>query len=225
MTIHRKDFQKIFDLPVNKVPGDIDTSMPEPEEFARHVIRRALQSLGIAYAKDIAWRTRFLRDSIKPELEKLVAEGEVLQVAIEGIKTAPLFMLPSYKNKKINLAGDVFILSPFDILNVLRHRLRDFFDFDYQVECFVPAPKRKYGYFSLPILIGDTFVARMDAKTDRKQRVLNINNLHFEPVKLPKTDIAKFRDALSAFAKFNRCESVVIIKTNNKTLAKAIRPV
>jgi len=224
MTTHRKDFQKIFDLPVNRVPDDIDTSIPAPEEFARHVIRRTLQALGIAYLKDIAWRTRYLRDSIKPELEKLVAEGEVCQVAIAGVKTQPLYMLPGYKNRKISLAGDAFILSPFDILNVLRHRLRDFFDFDYQVECFVPEAKRKYGYFSLPVLIGDTFVARMDAKADRKQRVLNINNLHFEPHKLSQADIGKFRDAIGAFAKFNRCESVAIAKSNNKILSKAVRP-
>ena len=80
-------------------------------------------------------------------------------------------MLPEYKKKKILISNEAFILSPFDTLTVYRHRLRDFFSFDYQVECFVPAPKRKYGYFSLPILIGDTFVARMDAKADRKEKV------------------------------------------------------
>jgi len=67
------------------------------------------------------------------------------------LKSSPLFMLATYKKKKISLSGDASILSPFDVLNVYRHRLRDFFNFDYQVECFVPKPKRKYGYFSLPV--------------------------------------------------------------------------
>ncbi|MBS1664157.1 MAG: YcaQ family DNA glycosylase [Bacteroidetes bacterium] len=223
MTTHRKDFQKIFDLPVNCIPSDTDTTIPSDEEFARHNIRRTLQAHGIAYEKEISWRTRFLKTQIKSQLTQLISEGEVCEVSIEGKKTAPLYMLSSYKNKKINLSGDAFILSPFDTINVFRHRLRDFFDFDYQVECFVPAPKRKYGYFSLPILIGDTFVARMDAKADRKQRILNVLNLHFEsPKKFPKSDAPKLRDTLAAFAKFNRCTDITIKKTNNKTLSRTL---
>lgn len=223
MTTHRKDFQKIFDLPVNRVPSDTDTTMPTDQEFARHNIRRALRAHGIAYEKEISWRTRFFKTSIKAELASLIDEGEVCQVSIEGKKTAPLYMLSGYKNKKITLSGDAFILSPFDTINVFRHRLRDFFDFDYQVECFVPAPKRKYGYFSLPILIGDTFVARMDAKADRKKAILNILNLHFEaPKKFPQSSLPKLRQTLAAFTKFNRCNDIVVLKSNNKSLARAL---
>ena len=153
----------------------------------------------------------------------MAAEGEVYTVSIEGLKTAPLYMLPAYANKKITLTGEAFILSPFDTLNVFRHRLRDFFDFDYQVECFVPAPKRKYGYFSLPILIGDTFVGRMDSKAERKQKILNVHNLHFEPVKLSKPMLAKIIDALKSFATFNQCKEIDIKKSNNKQYLKIIR--
>jgi len=134
-------------------------------------------------------------------------------VEIEGLKTAPLYMLPAYKNKKIELSGDAFILSPFDPLNVFRHRLRDFFDFDYQIECFVPQAKRKYGYFSLPVLVGDIFVARMDSKADRKQRTLTVHNLHFEPLKLSKPMIVKLIDALKTFARFNQCQDIIIKKS------------
>ena len=223
VTTRKKDFRKVYDLPVNILPPGIDTTMPTREEFARHVIRRSLKSLGIAYAKEIVWRARYVKNNlVKQELEKLVDEGEVCSVAVEGLKSAPLFMLPAYKNKKIKLSGDAFILSPFDPLNVFRHRLRDFFDFDYQIECFVPAPKRKYGYFSLPVLVGDTFVARMDSKADRKQKVLMVHNLHFEAVKLSKTMMVKVADALEAFAKFNGCEDVVIKKSNKKQYLKEI---
>ena len=224
MTTRTKEFLKIYDLPMNLIPADIDTTIPSPEEFARHVIMRELRALGIAYAKELAWKARYVKHNlVKKELLKLVEEGEVCQVTIEGLKVAPLYMLPSYKNKKIQLSGDVFILSPFDILNVFRHRLRDFFDFDYQIECFVPAPKRKFGYFSLPVLAGETFIARMDSKTDRKQKRLIIHNLHFEPVKLSKPTIDKFIDALTAFASFNQCLDIVITKSNNKQYLKAIR--
>lgn len=224
MVTRGKDFFKLYDLPINLLPDDIDTTMPTPEEFARHVIRRELQCLGIAYVKEIAWRARLVKDNlVKKELEKMVKEGEVLPVAIEGLKTAPLYMLPAYKNKKITLSEDVFILSPFDVLNVFRHRLRDFFHFDYQVECFVPAPKRKYGYFSLPILAGDTFIARMDAKAERKQHVLTIHNLHFESVKLSQAILDKLAEAIRAFAQFNQCPDIVITKSNSRPYLAAIR--
>jgi uncharacterized protein YcaQ len=115
------------------------------------------------------------------------------------------------------------VLSPFDILNVFRRRLRDFFDFDYQVECFVPEAKRKYGYFSLPILIGETFVARMDSKADRKQNVLTIHNIHFESVKLTKSMLEKVYDAIQEFAEFNACTAIVAKKSNNKAFLNLLK--
>ena len=132
-------------------------------------------------------------------------------------------MLPMYQKKKITIAGDAFILSPFDMLNVFRHRLRDFFDFDYQVECFVPAAKRQYGYFSLPILIGDAFVARMDAKADRKEKKLVIHNLHFEKLTITQPTITKLYDAIVRFAVFNGCKRIVLTKSNNKSFMKMMR--
>lgn len=224
MTTRTKEFQKVYDLPENIVPNDVDTSIPTPEEFARHIIRRTLKSLGLAYAKEMAWRARFVKNNlVKKMVEKMAAEGEIYPVSVEGLKSAPLYLWPEYKNKKITLSDGAHILSPFDGLNVFRHRLRDFFDFDYQIECFVPAPKRKYGYFSLPILVGDSFVARMDSKADRKQKELIVQNLHFEKVKLSKQMIVKITDALKAFASFNQCDEIVFKKTNNKQFVKAIR--
>jgi uncharacterized protein YcaQ len=216
VTSRMENFQKVYDLPENILPRDLDTTMPTADEYARHVIMRSLQALGVAYLKEISFSTRYVKNTVKEEMQKLVERGDVCQVEIAGLKTSPLFMLPEYKNKKINLAGDAFILSPFDVLNVFRHRLRDFFDFDYQVECFVPKPKRKYGYFSLPVLVGDQFVARMDSKADRKHRVLMIHNLHFESIKLAKPMIVKIGEAIKSFAKFNQCDSIVIEKSNNK---------
>src|SRR5258706_8734061 len=230
MTIGRREFQKVYDLPENIIPGDIDTTMPTAEEFAQHVIRRSLKALGIAYFKRIAYLGRYIKhpmnvenNSGKVELEKLLEAGEICNVEVAGMKNAPLFMLSEYKNRKIGLSGDAFILSPFDVLNVYRHRLRNFFDFDYQVECFVPAVKRKYGYFSLPVLIGDTFVTRMDSKADRKQRILTIHNLHFEAVRLTKPMVAKLCEAIKTFAEFNQCEAIVVKKSNDLSLRKAIR--
>jgi len=223
MITRTKAFHKVYDLPLNLVPTETDLTVPTAEEYARFVIRRTLGALGIAYAKEMAWRARYVKGNlVKKELEKMAAAGEVLTVVVEGLKSAPLYMLPGQQTD-IELTGDAFILSPFDILNVFRHRLRDFFDFDYQVECFVPAPKRKYGYFSLPVLVGDTFVARMDAKADRKQKLLIVHNLHFENVELSAMMIGKIVEALKAFVKFNGCRDVVFSKTNEDGYLQMIK--
>ncbi len=134
LTTRKKDFHKLYDLTRNIVPVDIDKTIPSQEEYTRHLILRSLNCLGIAYPKEISWNGRFVKPPVKETLKKLVDAGEICTVSIEGMK-GPLYMLPHYKKKKINIAGDAFILSPFDILNVFRHRLRDFFNFDYQVEC------------------------------------------------------------------------------------------
>ncbi|MCF0072858.1 winged helix DNA-binding domain-containing protein [Dyadobacter sp. CY261] len=216
-----KGFQKVYVLPANTVPRDTDLTMPDGEEYARFVIRRTLGALGIAYAKEMAWRARHVKGNlVKKELERMVSTGEIKTVIVEGLK-GPLYMLPD-QEMDVQISRDVFILSPFDILNVFRHRLKDFFNFDYQIECFVPAPKRQYGYFSLPVLAGETFIARMDAKADRKRKVLIVHNLHFEPVDLDQTTIEKFIHSLRAFIRFNQCRDIVFKKSNHENYLEAI---
>ncbi|MFT3933805.1 MAG: crosslink repair DNA glycosylase YcaQ family protein [Chitinophagaceae bacterium] len=221
LTTRKKDFHKLYDLPGNIIPVDTNKTEPSIEEFTKHLIVRSLQAMGIASQKEISWNARFVKPPVKQEIKKMIEAGEVLEVKVEDLK-GPFYMLPAYKKKKISIAGDAFILSPFDMLNVFRHRLREFFDFDYQVECFVPAPKRKYGYFSLPVLIGENFVARMDAKAERKQKQLIIHNLHFEKVKLTADNTHKLIDAISVFAHFNGCNTITAVKSNNKAILKMI---
>ena len=222
LMIHRtKSFQKVYHLPLDLVPQETDLTMPTDEEYARFVIRRTLGGLGIAYVKEISWRARYVKGNlVKKELEKMARSGEVKVVTVDGLK-GPLYMLPD-QEINVEISNDVFILSPFDILNVFRHRLKDFFNFDYQIECFVPAPKRQYGYFSLPVLAGDVFIARMDAKADRKQKVLIIHNIHFEPVEIDEIIIEKFIEALKAFVRFNQCRDIVFKKSNNEAYLEVI---
>lgn len=223
MTTRNKKFHKVYDLTENVLPRDVDRTAPTPEEYTRHVVFRALKMLGLGYANEVAWTAHYGPKTIKKELKSMADNGEIIEVKIEGLKsTMPIYMHPDYAKKKITLSGDAYILSPFDILNVFRRRLRDFFAFDYQVECFVTESKRKYGYFSLPVLIGDTFVARMDCKADRKAGVLNINNLHFEKMKFTGEMILKLAGTMEKFTEFNQCNKTVIIKTNDRVLARAI---
>jgi len=219
ISTRRRDFQKVYDLPDNVVSADIDQTPPSPEEFARHIIRGSLRAWGIGNPKDVAYRGRYVKNNlIRQELMMMVETGEVTHVEISGIQLPPLFMLSEYQKRKITLSGDVFILSPFDVLNVLRHRLKNFFAFDYQVECFVPEKKRKFGYFALPVLQGDTFIARMDAKADRKQGVLIVNNLHFESSSLAASDVKKLAGVIRNYAKFNNSKQISFLRTNEKKL-------
>lgn len=216
-----RTFQKIYDLPRNLVPQETDLTIPTDEAYARFVIVRTLGALGIASAKEMAWRARHVKGNlVKKELEKMAQDGQLTTVTVEGVKAAH-YMLPDQQTD-ISLDNEVFILSPFDVLNVFRHRLKDFFNFDYQIECFVPAPKRLYGYFSLPILAGDTFIARMDAKADRKEQVLIVHNLHFEDVDPAPVIVERLIQSLKDFMRFNRCRSIVFSRSNKKALLRQI---
>lgn len=219
MISRNSTFQKVYQLPLDVVPPDTDQTMPTDEDYARYVIKRTLGALGISSVKEMAWRARRVKGNlVKKELEKMLQTGEVKTVIVDSVK-GPLYML-SATEVQINIEDEVFILSPFDILNVFRARLKDFFDFDYQIECFVPAPKRKFGYFSLPILAGERFIARMDAKADRKNKTLIVHNLHFEPIEVNETTIDKLVYHLKEFILFNKCNDVIFKKSNRNDLLK-----
>jgi uncharacterized protein YcaQ len=104
----------------------------------------------------------------------------------------------------------VHILSPFDNLVIQRKRLKQLFNFDYQIECYVPEAKRKFGYFCLPILYGSELVGRIDCKAHRKQRCLKVNAIFQEkPIKDKVKYQNNLKQALTEFAAFNQCDEVV----------------
>jgi hypothetical protein len=116
----------------------------------------------------------------------------------------------------------VKILSPFDNLLIQRKRTKELFNYDYQIEFYVPADKRKIGYFSLPLLWGVKFSGRMDVKMDRKLGVLNILNLHLETEKADEF-IVELKKTLDKFLSFNKGTSINVVKitSNNQTLSKS----
>jgi uncharacterized protein len=218
-----RDFKKLYDLAANVIPSHAQLVMPSPLEYARHTILKTLRAMGIAAAREIWWRSRYYKHNIvREELVNMAEEGLVLEVQVEGLPTTR-YMLPDYADGVPEPAGEVHILSPFDPLNIFRQRLADFFDFDYQLECFLPAAKRKYGYFSLPILFGNTFIARMDAKADRKSGTLIVHNLHFEFADNREIGLAALIGALKRFALFNQCRHISLLKSNHKRYFEHIR--
>ena len=95
---------------------------------------------------------------------------------------------------------------------------------DYQIECYLPASKRQYGYFSLPLLFKDTFIGRMDCKAHRKTRHLETKSLHFEQHDFDEElIITAFVDAITKFCKFQECDSVTLTNIYPKKLAKRWR--
>jgi uncharacterized protein YcaQ len=98
---------------------------------------------------------------------------------------------------------------------IQRQRLRNFFGFDYMIECYLPSEKRKYGYFTLPVLYRDQFVARLDPKADRASGIFYVKSLHFEPWFKPDEKFrSRFLAKLNDFALFNGCREISEEKIN-----------
>jgi len=235
MVVRRDGFQKVYDLAERVLPDQVDTSMPDKGEFLRHLILRYLKAHGYGSASEIA----YLRDGLKPvvqaELMALAENGEIVPVQILGNKPGTaLFALPDYPDliNKPLARSRVRILSPFDNLVIQRKRISALFDYDYQIECYVPAAKRKYGYFCLPVLWDGNLVARMDCKADRPSRTLIVRNIALEG-RINRMDAfyAGFTEALTGFMTFNQCDSLALEKIPDpglrsvldRTLASVIR--
>jgi hypothetical protein len=116
------------------------------------------------------------------------------------------------------------ILSPFDNLVIQRKRMNTLFGFDYRIECYVPEPKRRYGYFSLPILWDGELAARMDCRTQRNESLLHICHLPLEPGVL-KTEglFLALRRELELFLQFNHCSKLRLHRTSPVTVKPVLQ--
>ena len=124
------------------------------------------------------------------------------------------------------LNSRMLILSPFDNSVIQRERLKALFQYDYQLECYVPAAKRQYGYFCLPLLYRDEFIGRMDCKAHRKISHLEIKSLHFEQHNFDEDlVITAFVDAITQFCHFQKCDSVSLTKAHPKHLTQRLHSV
>jgi uncharacterized protein YcaQ len=147
---------------------------------------------------------------------------------VEGAK-AVYFVLPAHLEQLLTTSADaaqatpaVHLLSPFDNLVIQRKRLQQFFGFDYQIECYVPEPKRKYGYFCLPMLWGERFVGRVDPKAHRRAGRLELLALYVDSELQHNTDFLEaLSQSLQAFAAFNKCSSVVFPNHDTTTFPTA----
>ena len=145
----------------------------------------------------------------------MTKQGSLLPVTVEGLHEV-YFVQPDHLEQTLTTPPDsaqttatVRLLSPFDNLVIQRKRLHQLFGFPYQIECYVPAAKRQYGYFCLPILWGERFVGRVDPKAHRSTRCLELLSLSVDHELHDNTDFwTAFSQALQTFATFNGCASV-----------------
>jgi uncharacterized protein YcaQ len=186
MIARRHNFQRIYDLRERIMPDWDDAQTPPIELVRRTLALQAVRALGVTSARWVAdyFRTS-LRDTM-PLLPALAAEGALIQVAVEGWEH-PAYIHPDNQALAEAAAAGTLVpelttlLSPFDPLVWDRARALAMFGFDYRIECYTPAPKRRYGYFTLPILRRGQLIGRLDPKAHRKEGRFEVKALHLEP--------------------------------------------
>ena len=185
------NFQRVYDLPERLIPRHQLRTALDRETADREMLRRASVALGVATHRDLADYFRMSPRETAPRIEELVEEGALSRVEVED------WQEPGYLSASARLPRSIdgaSLLSPFDPVVWYRPRAERLFDFHYRIEIYVPAAKRKWGYYVLPFRLGDRIVARVDLKADRKLGQLQVLAAHEEPG-VPVADVA---DALAA---------------------------
>ena len=217
---HKKGSRKYYDLAKNHIPAPVlgaENPCADDDEFAAWRVKRRIGAVGLLWDRNSA---AFLGINMNAErrkniLERLKGTGEILPVTVEGIKT-PFYcraeddgLLQSVVEEKADLKPRMEFIAPLDPLMWDKALIFALFDFRYSWEIYTPADKRKYGYYTLPILYGDGFAGRVDAAADRKEGVLRVKGLWWEPgVRQTKKLAAALDGALKRFARFNGCGAV-----------------
>ena len=225
MVCDRDGFQKTYDLTERVLPSHVNTAVPTMEEFATHLIDQQLRCHGLVSLKGLTYlrRNTELRKAVKAQVNDRLAQGRFEQAQV-GCGDVFLLEAGTFEQPLPRLNHRLKILSPFDNSVIQRDRLKALFQYDYQIECYVPEAKRQYGYFCLPLLYRDEFIGRMDCKAHRKIRQLEIKSLHLEPHSHDQDAvISALVDAIAHFRQFQNCDSVSLTQAYPKTLTKAVR--
>jgi uncharacterized protein len=188
MVSRRENFQKVYDLTERVLPEHGAAAAPGEREHTEWACRTALERLVVATPRELAqfWEAVDIARA-KSWCEEALAEGRVRQVLVEaadGSKPRPAFAARDWEKRLRGLPAPperTRLLSPFDPVLRDRARARRLFNFDYRFEAFVPEPQRRYGYYVLPVLEGDRLVGRLDPKFERREGLLNVRQVYWEP--------------------------------------------
>ncbi len=216
MVARRQNFQRVYDLRERVLPDWDDAAVPSSEDLRRTQTLRSVNALGIALASWVPDYFRQPKKGMPKYLESLAAEGQLLRVKVDGFDE-PAYIHPNRlglleeaasNNQKPSLTT---LLSPFDPLVWDRERARQLFDFDYTIECYTPAAKRRFGYFTLPILRRGKLIGRLDPKAHRAKGQFEVKALHLEPdIEMSEALAADLACALHRLADWHATPEIVI---------------
>jgi len=229
MIAKRQNFHRVYDLRERVLPGWDDREAPAYEDVARTLALKAARALGLTTDRWLADYFRMPKRESGSLLARLEAEGALERVAVEGWKE-PLWaardQLPLVEAAAAGRLEPTVttLLSPFDPVVWDRARAKALFNFDYRIECYTPAPKRRYGYFSLPILHRGALVGRLDPKAHRAEGRLEVKALHLDPgVEVTERLLIELARTLHAFARWHRTPAVEVREADRPGLADALR--
>ncbi|HSQ27161.1 MAG TPA: crosslink repair DNA glycosylase YcaQ family protein, partial [Anaerolineales bacterium] len=225
MIARRQKFQRVYDLRQRVLPDWRDDDLPSLEEVRRTLTLRTVHALGVALPAWIPDYYRQPKKNMPKLLEKLVNEGLLHTVQVEGFAEQAYVHPERFELLEQAASGKLeatltSLLSPFDPLVWDRERARQLFNFDYTIECYTPAAKRRYGYFTLPILQRGRLIGRLDPKAHRSQGIFEIKSLHLEEgVSLDEQDIHELAAVLQRLADWHGTPEVVMRQSNPPDLA------
>lgn len=183
VVVGRQRFERRFGLAEQVLPDRALEELPR-EEAILELVRRASLAYGVATLEDLADYPRLKPTTARPALERLVADGQLEQVSVEGWDKPAYLAAETKVPRSVTAAA---LLSPFDPLVWFRPRAERLFDFHYRISIYTPKEKREHGYYVLPVLVDDQIVGRIDLKSDRKAGVLRVQHAHVEPTQVTRS--------------------------------------
>src|SRR5947209_7127521 len=228
MIARRHNFQRIYDLRERVLPSWDDSLLPSEEGAKRTLALKAVRALGITKARWVSDYFRTDRRETNATVTALADEGQLLRVEVAGWKEEAYVHPDNHKLIEKATSDSLqpeltTLLSPFDPLVWDRARAREMFGFDYRLECYTPAPKRRYGYFTLPILHRGKLIGRLDPKAHRKEGLFEVKSLHLEPgVRMSDEVAADVAGAIKECAPWHQTPEVVVRQSDPPKLTRLI---
>lgn len=207
---HRDNFTRHYDIVERVIPEEHRAATPpEREDAQKRMLLEAARSFAVGTARDLIDYYSLKPAQGRPVLAGLVAEGSLVEVEVAGWKE-PAYALPEVRIPRSVDART--LINPFDTYAFNRDRLVRLHDFHYRIEIYVPQPKRVYGYYVFPFLLGDDLVARVDLKADRKRRVLMVPGAFLEDGQDPKRVARELAIELAEMARWLGLDEIEVGK-------------